>query len=150
VALSIAFFVRQSSRPHIALVGRIGDTGQFRNVRRYETETLPQVAAIRIDENIFFANANQIENKLLKIVQRRPGTRHVLLVCSAVNRVDISGLEMLSRINQTFAGMGIALHLSDVKGPVMDRLQSSEFMAELKGGLYFSADQAMRELAQRA
>jgi len=149
VALSIAFFVRQSSRPHIALVGRIGDTGQFRNVRRYETETHAQVAAIRIDENVFFANVNQIEDKLLKIVQRRPDTRHVLLVCSAVNRIDISGLEMLSRINQTFEGMGIKLHLSEVKGPVMDQLQITDLISELTGSIFFSTDQAVRDLAQR-
>jgi len=149
VALSIAFFVRQSSRPHIALVGRIGETGQFRNVRRHEVETFPQVAAIRIDENIFFANANQIESKLLKIVQQRPGTRHVLLVCSAVNRIDVSGLEMLYRIRQSFDAMGIKLHLSDVKGPVMDQLQATEFIAELTGSVFFSTDQAMRDLAQR-
>jgi sulfate permease, SulP family len=149
VALSIAFFVRQSSRPHVTLVGRIGDTSQFRNVRRYDTETVSQIAAIRIDENIFFANTNQIENKLLKIVQRRPGTHHVLLVCSAVNRIDISGLEMLSRINQSFAAMGIKLHLSDVKGPVMDQLQITDFIAELTGSVFFSTDQAMRDLAQR-
>ena len=80
VALSIAFFVRQSSRPHIVLVGRIADTEHFRNEKRYDVETFPQVAAIRVDENIFFANANQIENKLLKAVHRRPRTKHVLLV----------------------------------------------------------------------
>ncbi|MBX3706320.1 MAG: sulfate permease [Pseudomonadales bacterium] len=147
VALSIAFFVRQSSRPHIAQVGRVGTTGQFRNIRRHEVETLPHVAAIRIDENIFFANANQVENKLLKIVQRRPGTREVLLVCSAVNRIDISGLEMLHRINRNFAAMGVRLHLSDVKGPVMDQLAATDFVNELTGRVFFSADQAMRELA---
>lgn len=150
VALSIAFFVRQSSRPHIALVGRIGDTGQFRNVRRYETETHAHVVAIRIDENVFFANVNQIEDKLLKIVQRHPDTRHVLLVCSAVNRIDVSGLEMLARINQTFEAMGIKLHLSEVKGPVMDRLQITEFISELTGSIFFSTDQAMRDLARRS
>ena len=150
VALSIAFFVRQSSRPHIALVGRIGETGQFRNVRRYDTETHPQIAAIRIDENVFFANANQIENKLLRIVQSRPDTRHVLLVCSAVNRIDVSGLEMLYRVNQNLAAMAVTLHLSDVKGPVMDQLQATDFVAELTGDVFFSTDQAMRDLAQRA
>jgi len=149
VALSVAFFVRQSSRPHIVQVGRIGETGQFRNIRRHDVETLPQVVAIRIDENIFFANANQVENKLLKIVQRRPGTRHLLLVCSAVNRIDISGLEMLYRINQTLGTMGIKLHLSDVKGLVIDTLETTDFIMQLSGSVFFSTDQAMRDLAQR-
>lgn len=150
VALSIAFFVRQSSRPHIVLVGRIADTEHFRNEKRYDVETFPQVAAIRVDENIFFANANQIENKLLKAVHRRPRTKHVLLVCSAVNRIDITGLEMLYRINQSFDAMGIKLHLSEIKGPVMDQLEATDFIMQLTGSVFFTTDQAMRDLSQRA
>jgi SulP family sulfate permease len=149
VALSIAFFVRQASRPHIAIVGRLGDSEHFRNIRRHDVETLPHVAAARVDENLFFANANQVENKLLKVVQRRPSTKHLLLVCSAVNMVDISGVEMLYRINQTLQEMGIHLHLSEVKGPVMDQLQATDFITAMTGSVFFTTDQAMRDLAER-
>jgi SulP family sulfate permease len=149
VALSIAFFVRKVSKPHIAIVGRIGESEHFRAARRYEVETFAQIAAIRIDESLFFANANQVENKLLKIIQRRPGTRHVLLVCSAVNMVDISGLEMLYRLNDNLERMGITLHLSDVKGPVMDQLEAAQFVTNLSGRVFFTTDQAMRDLAER-
>jgi SulP family sulfate permease len=149
VALSIAFFVRRVSRPHVAIVGRVGNTESFRAARRYDVETFAHVAAIRVDESLFFANANQVENKLLKIIQRRPGTRHVLLVCNAVNMVDVSGLEMLERLNGNLSEMGITLHLSEVKAPVMDQLEASHFVDELHGNIYFSTDQAMRDLAER-
>ena len=149
VALSIAFFVRRVSRPHIAIVGRIGDTEAFRAARRYDVETFAHVAAIRVDESLFFANANQVESKLLKIIQRRPGTRHVLLVCNAVNQVDISGLEMLERINANLAAMGITLHFSEVKAPVMEQLEATDFLDSLEGDIYFTTDQAMRDLAER-
>lgn len=149
VALSIAFFVRTSSRPHIAIVGRIENTEHFRSARRYSVETFPHVAAIRIDENVYFANANQIENKLLKLVQRRPGTKHVLLVMSAVNMIDISGLEMFYRYNQNLADMGIKLHLSEVKGPVMEQFEATDFVMRLAGSVFFTTDQAMRDLAER-
>lgn len=149
VALSIAFFVRTSSRPHIAVVGRVPNTEAFRSARRHDVETFPHVAAIRVDENIYFANTNQVESKLLKIVQRRPGTQHVLLVCSAVNMIDVTGLEMLYRLNQTFDAMGIKLHLSEVKGPVMEQLEATDLIARLTGSVFFTTDQAMRDLAQR-
>lgn len=150
VALSIAFFVRTSSRPHIVMVGRVPRTEHFRSATRYDVETFPHVAAIRIDENVNFTNANQVENKLLKIVQRRPGTRHVLLVCSAVNMIDISGLEMLYRLNALLDNMGIELHLSDVKGPVMHQLEATDFVMRMTGSVFFTTDQAMRDLAERA
>jgi SulP family sulfate permease len=149
VALSIAFFVRQSSRPHIAVVGRVGDSEHFRSFRRHDVEIFQHVAAVRVDENLFFANANQVENKLLKVVQRRPATKHLLLVCSAVNMIDVSGLEMLYRINQSLQEMGIMLHLSEVKGPVMDQLEATDFVAAMSGSVFFTTDQAMRDLAQR-
>ncbi|MEQ8858595.1 MAG: sulfate permease [Pseudomonadales bacterium] len=150
VALSIAFFVRTSSRPHIVIVGRIPHTEHFRSARRYDVETFPQVAAIRVDENIYFGNANQVESKLLKVVQRRPGTRHVLLVMSAVNMVDVSGLEMLIRLNLNLEAMGIKLHLSEVKGPVMEQLEATDFTLRLTGSVFFTTDQAMRDLAERS
>lgn len=149
VALSIAFFVRRVSRPHIAIVGRIGDSEAFRAARRYEVETFAHVAAIRVDESLFFANANQVESKLLKIIQRRPGTRHVLLVCNAVNMIDVSGLEMLERLNANLLAMGITLHFSEVKAPVMEQLEASDFLSSLRGDIYFTTDQAMRDLAER-
>ena len=149
VALSIAFFVRQSSRPHVAVVGRVADTQHFRSTRRHSVQTFDHITAIRVDENLYFANANQIESKLLKAVQRRPQTRHLLLVCSAINMVDVSGLEMLSRVNQNLARMHITLHLSEVKGPVMDQLEATEFLAALTGSVFFSTDQAMRDLAEQ-
>lgn len=149
VTLSIAFFVRQSSRPHIAIVGRLADSSHFRTARRHDVEQFDHVAAIRIDENVYFANANQVENKLLKIVQRRPSTKHVLLVCSAINMVDISGLEMLERINQTFDRMGIMLHVAELKGPVMAQLKAASFIGNLTGSVFFTTDEAMRDLGER-
>lgn len=149
VALSIAFFMRRVSRPHIAIVGRVGDSEAFRAARRYDVETFAHVAAIRVDESLFFANASQVESKLLKIIQRRPGTRHMLLVCNAVNMIDVSGLEMLGRFNANLYSMGITLHLSEVKAPVMDQLEATNFLNELHGSIFFTTDQAMRDLAER-
>ncbi len=149
VALSIAFFVRRVAKPHIAIVGRIRDSEHFRATRRHDVETFAHVAAIRVDESLFFANANQVENKLLKIIQRRPGTRHVLLVCNAINMIDVSGLEMLYRMNQNLERMGITLHLSEVKGPVMAQLEATDFIMTLHGTVFFTTDQAMRDLSER-
>ena len=128
---------------------RVGDSEHFRAAKRYDVETFQHVAAIRVDESLFFANANQVENKLLKIVQRRSSTRHVLLVCSAVNMVDVSGLEMLHRLNANLDHMGVTLHLSDVKSPVMRQLEASNFVLSLTGSVFFTTDQAMRDLAER-
>ena len=146
VLLSIGFFVRRSSRPHIAIVGRIGSSHQFRSTKRHQVETFDPITAIRIDENLYFANANQIENRLDKIISQKTGTRHLLMVFSSISFIDTTGLEMLMRISQNLETRNIKLHLSEVKGPVMDQLENSDFLNTLTGSLYFSTDQAMQEL----
>jgi SulP family sulfate permease len=146
VLLSIGFFVRRSSRPHIVIVGRIGSSHDFRSTKRLQVETFDPIAAIRIDENLYFANANQIENRLNKIISQKKGTRHLLMVFSSISFIDTTGLEMLMRVCQTLETLNIKLHLSEVKGPVMDQLENSDFLNTLSGTLYFSTDQAMREL----
>ena len=147
IGAAVILFVHRSSRPHIAVVGRLGDSAHFRNVDRYATETFPHVAAVRVDENLYFANANQVEDRFLAIVERHGEARHLVLVCSAINFIDTTGLEMLRRLNHTLSALGIALHLSDVKGPVRDQLESTSLAGELSGNLYLTTDEAMRELA---
>jgi SulP family sulfate permease len=149
VIVAVAFFVHRSSRPHIAVVGRISDTSHFRDIDRHDVETFAHVAAVRVDENLYFANANQVENRFLKIIQEQPHVRHLLLVCSAVNFIDSSGLEMLRRMNDNLSRMGIRLHMSHVKGPVMDQLKTTDFAKSLTGEIFFTTDQAMRDLGER-
>jgi SulP family sulfate permease len=150
ILVAIALLVRQSSKPHIAVIGRLGDTPHFRSVRRYETTTHPNVTAVRIDENLYFANALIIENRLLRILERNPSTRHLLIACSAINFIDTSGLEMLKRINRDLIRKDVRLHLADVKGPVMDQLRASDFADVMSGEIFFTTDQAMRDLAERS
>ncbi len=146
ILVAIALFVRRSSRPHIAIVGRIGDSAHFRSELRYQVATHPHVMAVRIDENLYFANANLVETRLLRLVARNPKIRHLLLVCSAINFIDTSGLEMLERIDSELIRRDVQLHLSEVKGPVMDQLNASDLPSELSGRIFFTTDEAMREL----
>jgi SulP family sulfate permease len=146
VGLSIAFFIRSSSRPEVNVIGRLGDSEHFRSERRHDVKIVPHVVCVRIDENICFANSNQIESKLMKIVHRRPDTRHLLLAFSSVNRLDVTGLEMLFRLNRNLDTRGITLSLAEVKGPVMEQLEATNLKDVLSGSVFLSTDVGMRAL----
>jgi SulP family sulfate permease len=148
VLLSVAFFIRTSSRPNITQVGRMAETDHFRSIKRYDVETLPHVLALRVDENIYFANAAQIEDKFLKRSQRRKGTRHLLIVCSSVNMIDATGLQMLNRLNTNLERAGISLNLSDVKGRLMPHLDAAKLGEQISGEIFFTADRAMKHFAK--
>jgi SulP family sulfate permease len=146
IFISVALLIHRSSRPHIAIVGRIGTSEHFRNIERHDVETFPHVIAVRIDGSIYFANARHIENFLMQIVAERWELEHLVIVCSPVNFIDSSGLEMLDRVTRNLAALGIDVHLAEVKGPVMDQLEKTDFIRRLSGKIYFTTDQAMRDL----
>ena len=112
-------------------------------------ETLPYVLALRVDENIFFANAAQIEDKLLKRAQRRQGTRHLLIVCSSVNAIDATGIQMLLRLNANLTRAGITLNMCDVKGGIKLQLDVLGVTGQLSGQIFFNADRAMKQFAEK-
>ena len=147
---AVALFLRQSSRPHIAVLGRIGGSTHFRNVARYDTETLPHAVAVRVDENLHFANAHDIEDRLLEILTSHPEARHLVLVCSAISFIDNSGLEMLRRLNHRLEARDVALHLSEVKGPVRDQFGTAGLSEELSGDVFLTTDEAMRAMGAAA
>jgi sulfate permease, SulP family len=131
VASTIVLHLWRTSRPHMAVVGRVADTGHFRNVRRHEVQTLPHVLMLRIDESLYFANAKTIEDFVLCAAAERPRLRHLVLICSAVNFIDASALETLTDLRARLHDAGIQLHLTEVKGPVMDRLARTEFLDQI-------------------
>ena len=146
VILSIALHLYKTSRPHVAEVGLVPGTQHFRNVLRHSVETDPGILTLRIDESLYFVNARFLEDLLLRRMADRPEVRDVVLMCSAVNEIDFSALESLEAINTRLKEAGVRLHLSEVKGPVLDRLNATHFLDELGGQVFLSQFDAWRGL----
>ncbi len=146
VLLSIGLYLYRTSVPHVAEVGLVENTQHFRNVRRYHVTTNPKILNLRVDESLFFANASFLENLIYNKVYENDQIAHVVLMCSAINEIDFSALEVLEMINQRLAEQGIKLHLSEVKGPVMDALRYSGFGEHLSGNIYLTQFEAFEDL----
>ncbi|MFD1796210.1 sulfate permease [Paracoccus aurantiacus] len=144
VATSVMLQIYKTSRPHVAEVGLVPGTQHFRNVLRHRVETDPTLLTLRVDEALYFANARFLEAQIQARVTEGCRIRDVVLMFSAVNAVDYSALESLEAINFRLRDMGIRLHLSEVKGPVMDRLKRSHFLDELTGEVFLSQYDAWR------
>ena len=146
VVASLVLHIWHSSRPHIATVGHVPGTEHYRNVLRHEVVTHPEVLGLRPDESLFFANARFLEDHVAAAVAAQPAVRHVVLQCNAINDIDASGLESLQTIDQRLREQGIVLHLSEVKGPVMDRLQRSDWLQHMSGRVFLTHHQAVTAL----
>ncbi len=147
VALSIGALIWRASRPHIAVLGRIPGSEHFRNVDRFSTDTAPGLLMLRIDAGLFFGNVEAVNERIEEELAARPGTRHLVLVLSAVNAIDTTALFGLAELNASLHRRGVLLHLAEVKGPVMDRLKQSALLESLNGEVFLSAATAWKRLA---
>ena len=154
VAVSLVLFMRGSARPHIAVVGRLGDTPHFRNVERYAVRTWPHLVAARVDESFYFANADTVEDRLAELAGPAPGeepeVRHLLVIMSAVNFIDSTGLEMLKRLTLRLEQRDVSLHLCEIKGPVRDQLGHVNIDEWLTGEVFRTTDDAFNALTEAA
>lgn len=146
-AVSILLHLWRTSKPHIAVVGRVGETEHFRNVLRHNVTTCPHVLAVRVDASLYFVNTKYLEEYLLQAVTERPEVKDLVLVCSAVNSIDGSALETIKTLIFDLKTRGIDFYMSEVKGPVMDKLLKVGFVEQLgKDHIFLTTDQAMRFL----
>lgn len=148
VGLALVLFLYRTSRPHIAVVGRIAGTEHFRNIHRHVVETCPRLLLVRVDENLYFANVPKVESELQNLVVDREGLRDLVLIFSGVAYIDASALEMLESFEAGLSAAGVRLHLAEVKGPVLDRLRNSELLTRLgTSRIHLSTQQAVAALA---
>lgn len=146
--LSIVLYLWRTSRPHMAEVGRVGETEHFRNVLRHNVKTDPKTLMVRVDESLYFANTAYLEDALLARVADRPDIENLVLIMSAVNFIDTSALETLETLTERLRDAGVTLHLAEVKGPVMDRLERVGFTEGLGAGrVFLSVHAASKELS---
>jgi SulP family sulfate permease len=147
VVASLALFLYKASRPHIAEVGLVPGTEHFRNIRRHSVLASPRVVSLRVDESLYFANSRALEDRVNDAVANAPDVEHIVLQCSAINDIDSTALESLETIERRLRDSGISLHLTEVKGPVMDHLKDTPFLQGLSGKVFLTHYQAIRELS---
>ena len=121
-------------------------TEHFRNVLRHTVQVDPAVLGLRVDESLYFANARALEDCINDAVASQPALRQVVLQCSAINAIDASALESLEAIAHRLRDAGLQLHLSEVKGPVMDKLARTDFLQHLPGQVFLTHYQAWTAL----
>lgn len=149
VLASLLIHLYKTSQPHVAVVGRVAGTEHFRNINRHKVETFDNQLSIRIDKSLYLSNTRYLEDMVFSLVAEKPRLEHVILMCTAINEIDMSALESLQKINDTLLELGIKLHLSEVKGPIMDKLAETGFFRSLSGNCYLSHNRAVEDLKKQ-
>jgi SulP family sulfate permease len=136
---ALGLYLWRTSRPHVAVVGRVGDSDRFRDVRRAEVRTHPYVLLVRVDAPLYFANTKYIEDWLRRVVADHPGVKHIVLICAGVNFIDASALRTLESVIAELHDAGVTLHLAEVQDLVLEELARVDFPTCLGEGRVFSS-----------
>lgn len=147
VAAAILLFIWRTSKPHVAIVGRLGQSETYLNVLRHPVQTCPHAIVMRIDQSLYFANTKYLEDTVLAQIADHPEVTHFVLVGTAVNFIDASALETLESLLRELQDAGVELHMAAIKGPVMDRLKRIGFVQHLgEERFHLSIHDAMRAI----
>ena len=152
VVASLVVILQKTSRPHIAILGRLPGTQAFRNVERSPAAvTSPGIMVVRVDAPLYFANAEYLKEKLERVAADREDDLQVMVFdMSSVNDLDSSADRALHELADDFAAQDIDLYLASVKGLVRDVMRRSGLYDHLGADRFFlSTDEAVRAAESR-
>ena len=131
VVLSLAMMIFKVSYPHIAELGRVPGSRDYRNVDRFDNlEIYDDVLIVRFDDQLFFANADSLKEFIFTKIRERPTIKHVIVEASPITHLDSSAIHMIKDLVDEIHGGNREIYLSDVKGPVRDKLAQNNILKE--------------------
>ena len=151
VMLSLLLYLNKTSNPRI--IPRVPDTST--GARKFVTAgpdhpECPQLRIARIDGSLFFGAVSTFQETLRRWETDEPGRRHLALVMSGVNFVDIAGGEALVQMARRRRAIGGDLWLIRVKDRVLDYLERGGWLDEIgRDHVFASKTEALRSLYRR-
>ena len=127
VGASLGLFIYRTTRPHAAVLGRVGDTRDYRNLRNYpDAITVPGVLIVRIDAQFYFGNVTFLREFLRKQeAELDAPLRAVVIEACSLNQLDSSADAALRELAVAYAERGVVLKFANVKRPVADVMRAS-------------------------
>ena len=138
VTLSLAMIIYKSTKPHVAILGKVPGTHFYRNSERFtKVEIRPDLLIMRFDADLYFANINFFKASIEKEIQDKGNSLKALVLnMDSVSNVDSSASHILEELYNELKESHIQLYLTGVKGPVRDLLHKSKF-TKLVGNSHF-------------
>lgn len=146
VLVSLLLLVYRTSRPHIAVLGRIKNTDYFKNINRFpeDTETFIDFLIVRFDAQLYFGNKEYFRKELLKLVGLEEEIKYVILNAEAINYIDSSAVHMMRQLISELKTKNIKFIITGAIGPTRDILYSSKLIHDIgKENLFVKTHEAL-------
>ncbi len=152
VMLSLVMYLQRTSHPRVISLAPDPDRPKrhLTNVAEHRLPECPQLKVIRLDGSLFFGAVDHVQNALHKLTEQNPGWKHVLLVGSSINFIDVAGAELLAQEARRLRKRGGGLYLCRLKGSVCKILQRGGYVSLIgEENLFTSKEAAIRLIFQR-
>jgi high affinity sulfate transporter 1 len=123
LGLSVIAFVNQAWRPYRAELGQIPGVRGYHDLSRHpDAHRIDDIAIVRFDAPLFFANAGIFAHFVRAIADAGPSLRYVVLAAEPITSIDSTAIDELVELDEHLARSGIELVFAEMKGPVRDDL----------------------------
>lgn len=124
VTLSLLTVLYRSSKPHLAVLGKLPGTQFYRNIKRFQdAQQSDEILIIRFDDQLYFGNASYFKENIKRLVgEKGPNLRLLIMDASSMHDIDSTGIQALEDIYNYLKERNITLNLCGVIGPVRDML----------------------------
>jgi SulP family sulfate permease len=126
IGVSLLLLLYRSSRPRVAVLGRVpGTRGQFGDVDRHpENRQQPGVRVLRVEGGLFFANADQVRAEVTRHASD-PEVHAIVLDAEAMPFVDVTAVGALEELARRLEADGVRLLVARDIGQVRDVMRSA-------------------------
>ncbi len=147
VLVSLLMLVYRTSKPHIAVLGKLPDTKDYRNINRFgKTETREDILILRQDAQLYFANTTHfIDTVKEEVAKKGDKLQLIIFHCGSISNVDSTALQALKELIQELNNNQIGVYFSGVIGPVRDFFHKTGFSEEVGIDHFFTDVQSAIE-----
>lgn len=143
VVLSLALVIYRSTRPHVAVLGRVPESDFYRNIERFDNlEQRPDVLVMRFDGPLYFANLNYFKDCTEQLIASKgKELRLIVLNADSISYIDSSAVHALKDWIEDLRKRGLRIHFTSVIGPVRDTMRKWGLMDLIGKENFFMSNQ---------
>lgn len=144
IILSLIMMIYKVSTPHYAVMGRLPNSGVFRNVERYNTAIECKGHLImRYDDDIFFGNADHFNQAIITEINKRPETKYLILDVSSISNIDSTGMQQFKLLLEVLKRRNIEVHLAKPRGPMRDLFKLHDINGVVDDNIHLNVNTAI-------
>ena len=143
VILSLGMIIFRTTRPHVAILGKVPETHFYRNRERFtQVEQRPDLLIFRFDAQLYFANVSFFKDKLEELIaEKGEDLQAIILNADSINNMDSSAIHALGEIISEAKSAGLTIHMTGVKGPVRDAMSRGKLVQKIGEDNFFMSVQ---------